>query len=82
MDADEDEEALEHAIHQATTSNYPTIAALGADLVSGTPEARFGWHVRVLLNGMAMTPRSPLESDMKDSDGRDPRGLDGRSGPD
>ena len=55
--------ALEHAIHQATTSNYPTIAALGGDLLSGTPEARFGWHVRVLLNGMAMTPRPPVESE-------------------
>ena len=63
MDADEDEEALEHAIHQATTSNYPTIAALRGDLLSGTPEARFGWHVRVLLNGMAMTPRPPVESE-------------------
>jgi AcrR family transcriptional regulator len=63
MDADEDEEALAHAIRQATAGDYPTIAALGADLFSGTPEARFNWHVRVLLTGMAMTPRPPLDGE-------------------
>jgi AcrR family transcriptional regulator len=82
MDADEDEEALTHAMRQATASNYPTIAALGGDLLSGTPEARFGWHVRVLLNGMAMTPRPTLESEQEGLDVRDPGGLLGRSRPD
>lgn len=65
MDGDEDEEALAHAIRQATANQHPTIAALGDDLLSGTPQVRFGWHVRVLLTGMAMTPRPPLEREHK-----------------
>jgi AcrR family transcriptional regulator len=63
MDGVEDEEALAHAIRQATTNQHPTIAALGDDLLSGTPQARFEWHVRVLLTGMATTPRPPLEAE-------------------
>ncbi|MGO8874145.1 MAG: TetR/AcrR family transcriptional regulator [Acidimicrobiales bacterium] len=58
---DEDEEALGRAIRQASPDTCPTIVALGDDLLSGTPEARFGWHVRVLLAGMAATPRPAPE---------------------
>jgi AcrR family transcriptional regulator len=56
MAAGEDEEALAHALGQATADTYPTIAALGRELVTGTPHARFGWHVRVMLAGMETTP--------------------------
>ena len=63
MDPAEDEEALARAIRQATANNYPTIVALGDDLLSGTPQSRFGWHIRVLLAGIAMTPRPPLDDE-------------------
>jgi AcrR family transcriptional regulator len=55
-DVKEDEEALVDALRQANADTYPTIAALGDALVSGTPQARFKWHVRVMLAGMALTP--------------------------
>ena len=56
MDVGEDEEALARAIRQATPDTYPTIAGLGDALISGTPQERFEWHVRVMLAGMATTP--------------------------
>ncbi len=55
-DVEDDEEALARALRQATPGTYPTIAALGDVLVTGTPRARFEWHVRVMLAGMATTP--------------------------
>ncbi len=57
MDAEEDRDALAQALRQANPNDYPSIAALGEDLLSGTPEARFEWHVRALLAGIATTPR-------------------------
>jgi AcrR family transcriptional regulator len=60
---DQDEEDLARALRDADGGAYPTITALGDDLVSGTPDARFGWHVRVLLEGMAVTPRPVPASD-------------------
>ena len=56
MDGDADQEALAHALQQATPSIYPMITALGESLVSGTPRQRFEWHVGVMLAGMAATP--------------------------
>ena len=64
-ETDADEEALVRALHRADAGHYPHIAALGNDMLSGTPEARFGWHVGVLVTGMAMTPR-PSPPDRKD----------------
>jgi AcrR family transcriptional regulator len=62
LDDGEDEEALAEALRQADATGYPTIAALGDDLLSGTPEARFEWHVRVLLAGIALTARPAREA--------------------
>jgi AcrR family transcriptional regulator len=59
LDTDEEEGALARAIHEANASSYPMIAALGDDLLSGTPETRFRWAVQVLVAGMATTPRAP-----------------------
>ena len=55
-DADEDIQALERAIAQASPSTYPTIADLGSAIMSGTPRTRFAWHVHVMLSGMEATP--------------------------
>ena len=65
-DASEEEEALATAIRQATAGTYPMILALGDDLLSGTPQARYDWGVTVLLNGMATTPRPPHQSNNND----------------
>jgi AcrR family transcriptional regulator len=62
MDVEDDAEALAQALRQATPSTYPTIAALGDGLVSGTPRARFEWHVQMMLAGMAMTPVPDAEA--------------------
>ena len=69
MGADEDREALAQAIRHATPTTYPTIAELGSSIVSGAPRARFEWHVRVMVTGMATTPvpRSGPLPDRKDS---------------
>jgi AcrR family transcriptional regulator len=58
-----EEEALARALREADAGAYPTIAALGADLLSGSPKSRFDWHVRVLLNGIAITPRAPVDTE-------------------
>lgn len=62
VDAEVEEEALARAIREADPGSYPTIAALGPDLLSGSPKGRFDWHVRVLLNGIARTPRPPTDA--------------------
>jgi AcrR family transcriptional regulator len=56
-DSDEEQDALAHALHQADPNVYPSIAAVGDELLSGTPQARFDWHVRVILAGIATTAR-------------------------
>ncbi|MTD59101.1 TetR/AcrR family transcriptional regulator [Amycolatopsis pithecellobii] len=42
----------------AASPNHPYIGAIGTDLLSGTPEERLQWAFRVLINGIAFTPRS------------------------
>jgi AcrR family transcriptional regulator len=56
MDDGEDEQTLAEAIRKVAPETYPTIAALGEALVSGTPQERFEWHVQVMVAGMARTP--------------------------
>ena len=51
------EEAFMTALRDASSARYPAIAALGTDLVSGSPEARYDWGVAVLLAGIASAPR-------------------------
>jgi len=40
----------------ATAADYPNIAAIGAELFSGTASERLDWGVRALIRGIAGTP--------------------------
>jgi AcrR family transcriptional regulator len=53
----QDEDVLATALLEARVGNFPSIEALGDDLLSGTPRTRFAWHLRALLTGIAATPR-------------------------
>ncbi|MGW2249978.1 TetR/AcrR family transcriptional regulator [Kitasatospora sp. NPDC001660] len=55
--AADEHNALVEALRQATAQTHPRIAALGADLVSGTPEQRLAWIFRAVVNGAQATPR-------------------------
>ncbi|MEV1099477.1 TetR/AcrR family transcriptional regulator [Streptomyces sp. NPDC049952] len=57
-DAGKDHDALVEALAQAPSRTYPRIAALGADLSSGSPQQRLAWIFRAVVNGTAGTPRS------------------------
>jgi AcrR family transcriptional regulator len=61
--ADQDDwDAVTHAIRSASTA-HPHIAAIGVDLLSGTPQERLTWSFRVLINGIAYTPRTPASQE-------------------
>ncbi len=55
--ARDQDDALVTALREATAPTYPRIAALGTDLVSGTPEQRIAWIFRAVINGAKETPR-------------------------
>ncbi|GGY17095.1 TetR/AcrR family transcriptional regulator [Streptomyces xanthochromogenes] len=55
--ADDEHDALTAVLREAPAGVYPRIAALGDDLVSGTPEQRFAWIFRAVINGTKTTPR-------------------------
>jgi AcrR family transcriptional regulator len=48
--------SLAEALADASPTNTPRVAALGMQLLSGTPEQRRKWAIRMLLNGMLHTP--------------------------
>jgi AcrR family transcriptional regulator len=52
-----EDEALAAAIRGADREAHPHVAALGAELLSGSGEDRFAWGVRVLVDGITATPR-------------------------
>jgi AcrR family transcriptional regulator len=52
------EGAVARAIAEASSDDYPRVAAARAHLLSGSGEERFAWAVDVLLNGMLHTPRT------------------------
>jgi AcrR family transcriptional regulator len=56
-DTDEEEDAVASALLAAPAGTFPHIAALGAELLSGTGPDRLTWGFRVLINGIAQTPR-------------------------
>jgi hypothetical protein len=56
------EEAVSAALRSASSARYPRIAGIGVDLLSGPPEARYGWGIAVLLTGIATAPRPPKET--------------------
>jgi len=49
------------ALRAVRPETHPRIAALGEDLLSGTPEDRSSWGIRVLINGVLATPRTEGE---------------------
>ncbi|MGW7001583.1 TetR/AcrR family transcriptional regulator [Streptomyces sp. NPDC054933] len=58
IDAEDEHNALVQALRDASADTYPRIAALGDDLLSGTPEARLTWMFRMVINGTLTTPRT------------------------
>ncbi|MEU9098361.1 TetR/AcrR family transcriptional regulator [Streptomyces sp. NPDC048361] len=57
-EGEDDWKALTAALHQASSTRHPHVAALGADLISGPPTARRDWILQALVNGIAHTPRA------------------------
>ncbi|MFD0021229.1 TetR/AcrR family transcriptional regulator [Streptomyces sp. NPDC058382] len=55
-DAEEEYDALVAALHDVSATTYPRIAALGTELVSGSPEQRLAWTFRTVINGARSTP--------------------------
>lgn len=62
--AGDDRHALGRAV-RAAAGPYPHIGAIGAGLLSGTPEERLAWGFRVLVNGIAYTPRTPAVQEQR-----------------
>ena len=60
--AEDEENALTAAILDAPADTFPRIAALGAELMSGTGEERLAWGFSVLINGILQTPRPETET--------------------
>jgi AcrR family transcriptional regulator len=56
------EDAISAALREASSDRYPAIAAVGEDLLSGPPEARYAWGIAVLLAGIAAAPRPIQEA--------------------
>ncbi|MFG2371829.1 TetR/AcrR family transcriptional regulator [Streptomyces sp. NPDC048504] len=50
-------EAVAAAIENASPDKVPHVTALGAELLSGSPQTRRRWTTRMLLNGILHTPR-------------------------
>jgi AcrR family transcriptional regulator len=55
--ARDEENVLVTALREATAQTYPRIAALGTELISGTPQQRLAWIFRAVINGTVNTPR-------------------------
>jgi AcrR family transcriptional regulator len=50
-------EAVAAAVENASAAEVPHVAALGSELLSGTPQMRRTWATQMLLNGILHTPR-------------------------
>ncbi|MEU6438783.1 TetR/AcrR family transcriptional regulator [Streptomyces sp. NPDC047046] len=57
--ADEEWQAVRHAVHGVDPVRHPHIRAASSRLLSGTPDARFAWSFRALLHGIEHTPVPP-----------------------
>ena len=55
--------ALAVAVATADPGRHPHVARLGRELFSGPGEARLGWALDVLLEGVLRTPRPPATGD-------------------
>lgn len=49
--------ALARTLRQVSADTHPRIAALGAELTSGTPRQRLRWMFHTVVNGTLTTPR-------------------------
>jgi AcrR family transcriptional regulator len=58
VDARDDHDALVAALLGVSAETHPRIAAIGADLFSGTPQQRMAWIFRAVINGAHNTPRT------------------------
>jgi len=56
-ESEEDWQTLAAVVRDASPETHPHVAALGADLLSGPPEARLTWGLNLLINGIAHTAR-------------------------
>lgn len=56
--AEDEHDALASALRGVTADTHPRIAALGDDLLSGSPEQRLDWIFRAVINGTSATPRT------------------------
>lgn len=54
--AEQEWDALSHALHEVDGRTHPRLHALADELLSGTPEERLSWSFRMLINGIAETP--------------------------
>jgi AcrR family transcriptional regulator len=57
IDAQDEHDALTAALLGADPRTHPRLAALGPELISGTPETRLTWILHMLINGVQHTPR-------------------------
>ncbi|MER6174161.1 TetR/AcrR family transcriptional regulator [Streptosporangium sp. NPDC001681] len=58
IDAEDEHNGLIAALGEVSAQTHPRIAALGADLVSGTPRQRLAWIFGAVINGTRTTPRT------------------------
>ncbi|MEU2623761.1 TetR/AcrR family transcriptional regulator [Streptomyces sp. NPDC007157] len=56
-DTEEEWNAVATAVENASAADTPHVAALGSELLSGTPQTRRTWQIHMLLNGILHTPR-------------------------
>ncbi|WP_410579472.1 TetR/AcrR family transcriptional regulator [Amycolatopsis sp. lyj-108] len=55
QDSPDDWDALARAVRDADETTHPQIAAHAADLLTGQPEQRMSWGLRVLITGITHT---------------------------
>ncbi|RSM74026.1 TetR family transcriptional regulator [Amycolatopsis sp. WAC 01375] len=55
QDSPDDWDALARAVRDADETTHPQIAAHAADLLTGRPEQRMSWGLRVLITGITHT---------------------------
>jgi AcrR family transcriptional regulator len=56
-DSEKEWSAVAAAVENASATETPHVAALGSELLSGTPRMRQAWKIQMLLNGILHTPR-------------------------
>ncbi|MFI9452031.1 TetR/AcrR family transcriptional regulator [Amycolatopsis sp. NPDC052450] len=59
QDSPDDWDALARAVRDADETTHPQIAAHAADLLTGRPEQRMSWGLRVLITGITHTGLPP-----------------------